>query len=329
MSNVANGVGHVLEQIPNRLEEARPHLFPVIRHRSSHAQARLHCQFQGAAWTQPPSQALGETMVIELACGGQPLTPQALQRWQITFEQALAIATDNLRAHSPGSFCAVGPGLHCSPWQDGYDAARMLLPELIRKLPLKGNPVVAIPTARYLLLAGSDHEDGLALLSKYVDYVLRYEPCPLAGRAFTLEGDAWRPFLPPEGHVVRFNFEVLAAKDLERPFKEQQQLLQTLFKRRGLNVYVPEYTLRPNEKGDFRTTSTWPCGVPALLPKVDVIAFARTPNQILGYARWEDILPVVGQMLKKDPELYPERYRVEAFPNPSQLQAIGLHPKIP
>lgn len=66
-----------------------------------------------------------------------------LAKWQVTLETALQRATWNLMQRGV-SFEQLGSVL-CSRRCDGFDAARIVLVEALRKLPLKGAPVALAP----------------------------------------------------------------------------------------------------------------------------------------------------------------------------------------
>ena len=54
-----------------------------------------------------------------------------------------------------------GPGRFRSTWQDNLDGSRMLLPGVLQRLPLPGDPVVVLPNRDTLLVVGSEDPAGL------------------------------------------------------------------------------------------------------------------------------------------------------------------------
>jgi hypothetical protein len=77
-----------------------------------------------------------------------------LAQWRVTFEEAFAIARDNLTARSRGGLVRVAPGVWRSSWNDSYEAARLALPIVFKHLPLKGDPVVMVPHREALFVTG-------------------------------------------------------------------------------------------------------------------------------------------------------------------------------
>ena len=80
------------------------------------------------------------------------LDESQLADWGVDFQAALATALQNLRGISHEPFDGAGAGCWVSPWRDGQDAARLLLPDLLRRHPVRGDLVAMVPGCDTLLL---------------------------------------------------------------------------------------------------------------------------------------------------------------------------------
>ena len=78
--------------------------------------------------------------------------------------------------------------------------------------------------------------------------------------------------------------------------------------------------------GGVTSCCVWGEGVDTLLPRTDVVSLVR-PNcpesHVIG--SWGRVCEVVGDLMEPV-GLYPERYRVMAFPSEEQLRAIASPP---
>ena len=108
-----------------------------------------HFEMQGSGWKEIPTLTLGEhlaaAVVTDFPESMMTVNKEALDKWHVSFEQALAVARDNLWKISNQNFIQPRPGLHITPWQDSHAASRILLHDLIWQLPVKGRHVAMIP----------------------------------------------------------------------------------------------------------------------------------------------------------------------------------------
>src|SRR5207244_2299115 len=111
----------------------------------------------------------------------------------------LAVARKNLEEISRHRFENPFPGVWVSPWRDNHDAARLVLPELLRQHPVVGDLVALVPNRNILILTGTGDVDGLAAAVALAERALE-QPRPLSALAVRLEGDLWVPYLPDPDH---------------------------------------------------------------------------------------------------------------------------------
>lgn len=316
----------VTPELPETLAEARANLLPVVRSRTFFEQVPLLMkstpgETAAIAW-KPLGGFLGVGLAFDEPDTLRYLGPGELARWGLSFEQALAMAMENLRPRSTERLEQLAPGTCKAPWTDNYAASRMLLDEVVRRCPVKGAPVVLIPHRDLLLITGSEDEEGL---NQVATLALRAVMAPRAvdGRAMRLGPQGWAPFMPERLNNAWADFRKLELFTRARDYDEQTQQLEKLYEEKGVDLFVAAYTPYQDERGRSLSYAVWLKGVDAVLPRAEVIFFmdpALGPEAPpVGIARWEEVARVAGQLLAPMEGLYPERFRVKGFPTEEQL----------
>jgi hypothetical protein len=315
---------------PATLEDACPDILPSIRSRAYFELGRLHIEAQGmgdADWPyQPVGEHLGESLVYDLPDSIIQLQQHHLTEWKVTFAQAEEAALDNLAKISGSEFETSAPGVRRSPWRDNHDAARLLLTDLVREQAGCDAPVAMVPNRDMLLVTDPADADGLARLAELAEAALA-QPRPISGVAVILDGAAWLPFLPEPGHPAHERLRLLRLNSLGGDYGEQAELLKAVYEKKGEDVFIAAFSaVRLKEGGRVRSYSVWSEGVDTFLPETDEVFFFRPKDEgkngdILGGGPWERVREVVGPLMEPQ-GMYPERYRVRAFPTTEQLAAI-------
>ncbi len=126
----------------------------------------------------------------------------------------------------------LAPGLYGSQWHDTYDATRILLTDLLRKLPLSGDLVVAAPTRTHLLVAGSDNRPALAALISTAVQLLDSDPKPLSADVLQFSSNRWtESWLCNAPDLVNAR-----CKLLQRDYAQQKDLLDQLNQASGTDL---------------------------------------------------------------------------------------------
>ncbi|WP_375768415.1 DUF1444 family protein [Archangium gephyra] len=315
-----------MPDLPATLAEARPNVLPVVRSRTFFEQLPLVMKSAPGKPAPIAWKPLGGILGVGLAFDGPDtlryLGPDELARWGVSFEQALGMATENLRSRSTEPLEQLAPGTCKAPWEDSYAASRMLLDEVVRRCPVKGTPVVLVPHRDLLLVTGSEDEDGQRQVAAQA---LRAMMAPRAvdGRAMRLTPKGWVPFMPERLSNAWGDFRKLELFTRARDYDEQSQQLEKHYEEKGVDLFVAAYTPYEDERGRSLSYAVWLKGVDAVLPRAEVIFFmdpalgAEAPP--VGIARWEEVSRAAGQLLAPVEGLYPERYRVKGFPTEEQL----------
>jgi hypothetical protein len=312
--------------MPGTFAAVRPHLMPVVRGRTFFERLRLEVKGRQDLSTLLAWKPLGGVLGVGLAFDGPDtlryLGPDELRRWGVSFEEALALALANLRQRSSESLETLAPGTCQAPWRDTYAASRLLLDEVVRRCPVRGDPVVLVPHRDLLLITGSDDEDGLRqVASMSLDALLA--PRAMDGRALRLTSGTWVPFMPERLSNAWADFRKLELFTQARDYDEQTRQLEKHYQEKGEDVFVAAFTPYQDVHGRGLSYAVWQKGTPTLLPRTELIFFVD-PAQgeqapPLGVARWADVAKVSHELTTPVEGLYPERYRVRDFPSNEQL----------
>jgi len=316
---------------PAAVEQARPNLMLRVRDREWYAVNELRFAVdardgEGPAFTyEPLNEWLAVEVVYDWPTSVSSLKPETLADWGMSVEEAIRTGRANLRERTEGTFQAVAPGVFAAPWQDTYDAARLLLTELISRLDLSGDPVALLPQRNHLFLAGADDEPGLGRIAQLAEPLLD-EPHRVTGRAFVWREGRWQLFLPPETHPHHESFRRLVTLTVAEDYNEQQGVLEQRYAAGGEDVFVAAVMVRAdNASGETRSVCAWTEGVRAVLPRTDEIAFvvpgeSESENEIT-LVPWDRAVAVLAGAMEPQGFL-PERWLVDRFPTPSELTAL-------
>ncbi|MFC1597100.1 hypothetical protein ACFL5Q_04060 [Planctomycetota bacterium] len=270
----------------------------------------------------PPHHAVGShltaTLVYDLPDSVRTIAETELEAWGVNYYEALEVARAQLTQDN-FMFASIGGSVHCSITGDTYDASRLLLVELIRRLSVKGTPIAMVPQRDQLFLTGSDDVDGLRLILKRAEDGYREAARPLCPLPLRLDDDQWVDWMPDGTHPLYQEFRDFELKVLYGDYEEQKTELEELH---GESVFVA--TFAAAQKDDRLVSfSTWSKGVPTLLPKTQRVGLVDPERKdVVASGPWEHVQSVVGHLMKQTDD-YPARYLVEEFPTDDQLAAIG------
>jgi hypothetical protein len=119
---------------PNHWDDVCHAILPRVKTRAELASRHLYMRSVGAPEGIDPendSWPIGADLCIELVIDGETsiktVAVSDIEKMGVNIEEAKAKAMANLWSMSDASFDSVQPGLWRSPWQDNYDACRILL----------------------------------------------------------------------------------------------------------------------------------------------------------------------------------------------------------
>ena len=271
---------------------------------------------------------LGLGLVYDMPDSMRSISNKELDLWGVTFYEALEAARENLLELNPMIIRPKeGEGLYVFATNDGYDATRLILLDVIRQFQVQGDYIAMAPSREMPIVGGSEDGPGLtamiALAMKTIE-----QPRSVSGMALRLAGDEWVPWMPDVSHRLYEAFRLIRMRAQGRDYAEQKELLDALHQKIGKDVFVASASIiESRETGQSMSYCVWPKGATSLLPCTERIVFGGE-DQTLILAPWEKVFEVVGDLMTPL-DTYPERYQVEEFPTAEQLAAIGNELKEP
>lgn len=309
-----------LPQIPERFEEVRAKLLPRVRTRLAYE--RLERKFfrespETRVPFKPLADHLGIEVVVDMPTSASSVNLQQLQDWGVTFEEILSIARDNLWEISKSDLTQLGPGLFSSCREDTYDAARLLLHDLIWQLPVKGSHIAVVPHRNLLLVCGSEDVEAQGALSQLALKALTDNRSE-SGIPLILKGSTWetlRPTANETGELRRLY--VLASAD---EYEEQKAFLEETG---DVEAFIASlFVIEQQADKRLLSVTSWGEGIRTLLPLADCVGLTSADRSVnlLGVA-WEDLQRVAGHRMKPQ-SMYPPRWLVEDFPSTEELAQL-------
>ncbi|WP_018610331.1 DUF1444 family protein [Uliginosibacterium gangwonense] len=315
------------KEAPSQFEDARKDLLPAIRALYGLESMMIESgEYQSeqaiyGAWPmQPLGAELGVMIAYDTERAVQQLSAKTLEEWHVSYDEALSIAIDNLRAKAAPRFSEYASGFYVSGYNDYYDAARILLPELAWQLRLKGTPVAMIPNRSCLFVAGDKDEAALGLMLELADKVLTEQSRPLSSQLFRLDEKTWKPWCPPEPLATRLNN--IQRNMLAADYSTQQESLTKDLERKKEDVFVATYKLiRMQGSEKIESIAIWTEGVLSWLPQTDLLALQKQDESEPLFVPWQTAMDACGHLFEKLPYILP-RYRVNGFPSGEELKKI-------
>ena len=312
------------KEIPESYEDASYDLLPTIRSRSFIEFTILQLSAEGNRGPNWPYQIIGDHLalglVYDLPQAMRSISQEDLDRWEVTFYEALEKGRENLARLGEQVFVGIADRAYVSATGDNYDASRLILLDAIRQLTVQGDYVAMVPNRDTLIITGSDDDEGLSIMATLADDAFR-KPRPMTALAFRLEGDEWTPWQPPRSAAAYKQFQALRAQSIGQEYTDQKELLEKSLRMQDEDVFIASFmAMRNNTSGEIVSFCSWADGVATLLPRTDRIAFVREHSDPILVA-WERAEQVVGHLITPQ-DIYPERVRVDDFPSPEEFERL-------
>jgi hypothetical protein len=106
-------------------------------------------------------------------------------------------------------------------------------------------------------------------------------------------------------------------------YQEQEQLLNAIHEKQGIDIFVANYSVLEHEDGWRLSFCVWGNDVDSLLPVTDRVAFMKGEGLPPVFADWSRVIETFGDLMEQTDD-YPRRYRVREFPDEKTIDAIGL-----
>ena len=309
---------------PITLQEALPRLLPKVRPRFLHEALPLLAGQPGPEF-QPLAGIFAVSLVVDLPDRELDVGRAELERWDAGFEPLLQRARANLAGRSgTDDFEAMAPGCYRSTWRDNLDGSRVLLPGLLRQLPLRGDPVVLLPNRDTLLVAGAEDPEAMERALEGVLGFLAEDPHALNGCPLRLRNFQWETFQAGAEHRFHRLLARVRNHRLHQEYGSQKHLLDRRHGLAGVAITVAPFHLEAVPDGPVRSFTEWSGAMgEAWLPWADQVRLSWTRGRERGRA-W---VPWERLQARPDPllvpvGLFPERYRFAAPPDPDRLESL-------
>ncbi|MBS2002675.1 MAG: hypothetical protein JST44_14290 [Cyanobacteria bacterium SZAS LIN-5] len=249
-----------------------------------------------------------------------------LNKWDMQFSEALGIAFANLSEISSYPFELVAPGVYMAPPGLDHNPAKLLLTDKVANLRLKGMPVAIVPHANQVVISGSEDILGLKLLLK-ISKDLTSAPGGSMALPMVLSENNWYPFSLPGDHELFDQFDRMRLSVMSTMYAEQKAFLQKIYARSETPYSVIDYLERSDGEYNFSQSIINEQDLPALIPLADSLEFRKAeenmPLKRVANGNLDKCVKSLSDLLHAA-GLYPERCRLEKFPDKKQLRSIGL-----
>ena len=304
---------------------ATPRIVPKVRPRFSYEVFGLRNPGR-----RPEAKVLagsfGQSLVVDCAEGEIEVTSAHLAAWGLTFDSMMNKAKTNLLARGGEErFERSKTGFYRSTWEDALAGSRILLPGMLRRLRLEGDPVVFLPRKEVLLVAGSEDPAGLCAALEASLELMDAASQPMNGCPLRLRHFQWDTFTVTDGHPAAPLLARAQRRRLLEEYGQQKRLLDGLHQREGRVIAVAPFGVGPSPSGHVSSFTHWTREmVDGWLPEADRVCLTWSsgagPRSLwlpwaLVRRRLDPFLEPLG--------LFPERHRIRAFPGLELLEDLA------
>lgn len=321
-------------EIASDFATARTRLMPVVRDAAYYSLNELLTQKDGSRdpglmWqARPLADGLIAGVAYDTEHSIATLNRQTLSGWGIGFHQAFSLAKDNLWERTDPNRLVGQNGLYWGEWGDSYDSSRMLLPELIYRLAVDGEPVAFVPNRDALLVTGKNNIAGLRLILKNGGESHFKQGHPVSPNLYWLDEGVWKLYVPEDLELQTLWMTTKRQRDA-LDYARQKELLEKTPGYEG--ILIARFTVFSRPDGSMFSVGAWPRNVQTSLPRAEMIGFVLDPESKDSFmVLWDAAIPIVGHLLDEEPGLTPARYRARRYPSEEQiarLRSVARNPK--
>jgi hypothetical protein len=309
---------------PFTLQDALPWLLPKVRPRFLYEALSLRTGGTGPEF-RPLAGIFAVSLVLDLPDREVDVGADLLASWNVDFDRLMQRARSNLLARGgEEGFQRMGPGRYRSSWQDNLDGSRMLLPGILQRLPLVGDPVVLLPNRDTLLVVGSEDPASLGWALEGALEFLSEDPGSLNGCPLRLRNYQWEPFQARAEHPVCPLLIRVERRRLLEEYARQKALLDRRHLDAGKAITVAPFHLERTPSGATASYTVWSQAMgEAWLPVADRVRLAWELGGERGRAclPWEKVHGRLNHLLEPV-GLFPERYRFKQPPPVGALEKL-------
>jgi hypothetical protein len=312
------------EELPELFETARPNLRPKIWTRATFSEMNLRQRLNGGKPFESPLYPLGEhlltAVVYDLPTSMRSLSNEDLEKWGVTYYEAMEIACDNLREESI-AYSKIGDGFYSSVSGDAYDPARILLKDTVMSWEVEGDHVAMVPQRDAMYVTGSNDELGLKIMVDLAELSVKDGLRPLSPIPLRLVDGEWEDWKFPKSHPDYAKYHRLEYQYFGELYESQKALLDAIHEKEGFDVFVASFGgIKHQAREEVWSWSTWTNDCDSMLPKTDLIMLNLSGEPYP--CKWDDVTKIVGNLMEPVEDLYPIRFRVRNFPSDEQVAQI-------
>jgi hypothetical protein len=302
---------------------------PIVRDPAYFSLAVLKIRADGGDYSKlaTPTRAIAPGLIAALAYDSEHtianVNKATLEKWGANFDESLELAKQHLRDRTDvKGFKQVAPGLFVSEFGDSYDSARLLLPDVLHRLNLNGDPVIFAPNRNQLWVTGTYDTASLGAILKYGPESHFGQGHSLSAGLYTISNGKIVEFLPDDPAQRELARSIRRRRDAI-DYEQQKTYLNTIHAREKIEIFVGSCTVYKRKDESTYSCCVWSNGVDTLLPKAESIAFVvNAQSKELFTVPWETALPIVSGLMELEADFAPVRYRVRTFPSAEQLARL-------
>lgn len=278
-------------------------------HSTLNAQGRSHDIVH-----RPVGPDLAVCLVLDAPTFKCVLTEREVEKWGVDAASALQKAIENLADESPPAMFREASGYWVSQWHDDYDAARLVLPNVIRKATGIQEDLVAMLPNRNCLLIG-DPSDTNALVGMATHAQLLVDaPRFKTGKAYIIVDNEWQAYLPQIGHPA---YHLLNELAITTDIMHWNNQIDGLLGLQACNAAtVPAlpataYSVSKPSMGRHCSIAILQVGVAAMIPDTDYVVlmeidFGKQVERHYGMCPTDELIAALGSTADRM-GLHPER----------------------
>lgn len=317
--------------LPTTRAQALTRIFPKLWSRDAEDRQRRDLALLGlptsAVATRPWHGLLLQALVIDGQHTMTPVTEAMLQAWNLTFDAAFPRAQQNLTDRTQqGAWTEESPGLFRLTAEDGYDAARLFVPQA---LGLPSDEVLSVAPTRDLLFwcRKDDHAAARAMFEACAE-ALESDRRALSPVLLTAPSKGWKPHDLPRKHPAFEALRDMTLRWLAAAYDRQRERLVTENERAGREEpWVARFAVyKERSTGRKVSCATLTKGVVTLLPRTDWLSFADPDAGTTTITTWDGGVKALGGQKALQPfDASPPRYLINTYPSDA---ALAKAPKV-
>ncbi len=269
---------------------------------------------------RPLAGIFAMSLVVDMPDVEIDVGPAEMGAWNADFDRLMQRARTNLLARcGEDGFQSLGPGRYRSTWRDNLDGSRVLLPGLLQRLRLEGDPVVLLPHRDTRLVVGSEDRAGLDWAMAGALEFVDDDPNSLNACPLRLRNYQWEPFRCDHPLLER-----IQRLRLKEEYGHQKALLDRRHGVEGRAITLAPFHVEKTVSGRPSSFTVWsPAMGEAWLPEADQVRLAWEWGNERGRAwvPWAKVQARLSHLLEPV-GLFPERFRFRTQPRPDQLESL-------